>query len=375
MKIGIDLSQVIYGGGVPVYTRNLFSHLLLIDDHNDYCLLGGSLRRLGELKTVIGEIAGGAIPDAKVNIKTYPLSSAMADFCWNKIGFPPIETLAGELDVFHSSDWAQPSAKKAKLITTIHDLGFLRFPELADPHVVEVQKRRLQKVKDLGVSVIAVSEATKKETVELLGIKQEKISVIYEATPADAVNFQFDENSPASKELRLRLGIHKPYFVAYGSQAPRKNIKRIIEAFNIVKRKINFQLVIVGEYSPTGKLPKEAIVTGFLPRLSMLDILAGSSGLLFPSLYEGFGLIILEAFTLGVPVLTSDLSSMPEVAGGSAILVDPSNTEAIADGINRLLKNKGRLVKAGKKQASLFSWEKSARQTLKFYEKILGFAH
>lgn len=361
MKIGIDISQIVYGTGVSVYTQNLVKALLTIDRRNNYLLLGGSWRRQGELRRFVRECR----QIRKVRSRILPFPPTLADFFWNKLHVLPIERLVGLVDVFHASDWTQPPAKRARLVTTIHDLGFLEWPESVHPQVLAAQKRRLEWVKKEADLVIAVSEATKKEVAERLEIPEKKVMAIHEGVPEDAKKFTL---LPAkAKRLKLSLGITKPYVFAYGSQAPRKNIDRIIEAFKPLK---DYQLVIVGEYRSEKRLAEGVVLTGFLPRQELLSLFAGAEALVFPSLYEGFGLPILEAFVLGVPVVTSNISSMPEVAGKAAVLVDPFDVQDITRGLEKALKERERLVKLGFKQAKQFSWQKTAKQTLKVYEAL-----
>jgi len=353
MRIGIDISQIVYGTGVSLYTDNLVKSLLKVDRKNKYLFFFSSLRRKR--------------PDI-AKIKSFKIPPTVLDLLWNRLHFLPIESFIGDVDVFHSSDWTQPPAKKAKLVTTIHDLSFLRFPETVDPKVFSVQKRRLAWVKKEVDAVIAVSQATKKEIIDLLGIPEKKIFVVYEALPDDVKNLI--GRAKRNKSLEKRLGINKPYFFAYGSQAPRKNIFRLLKAFERVRRKADCQLVIVGPFSTISRLPEGVVAAGFLPRKELLSLFSQAKGLAYPSTYEGFGLPILEAFALGVPVLTSNLSSMAEVAGDGAVLVNPRSTDEIAQGLEKILKG-GKEIEAlkrkGRKRLSLFSWKKAARQTIKVY--------
>ncbi len=361
MKIGIDISQLIYGGGVAVYTDNLIKNLLAVDKENDYTFFFSALRK------DLNPSLASELP----NLKKFKLPQTVLDFLWNKLHLLPIEYLLGEIDVFHASDWTQPPRKKAKTVTTIHDLSFLRWPNTVDPLVYQVQKRRLERVKKEADAIIAVSEATKKEIMELLQIPEEKITVIHEALPQDISQ---DDRRPLSNKLANRLGIDKPYLIAYGSRAPRKNIKRVISAFKSLRNKLNYQLVIIGGYKGKSVLPKGVIVPGFLPRKQMINLLANAKALVFPSLYEGFGLIILEAFILSVPVLTSNVSSMPEVAGNAALLVDPYSEAEIAKAMEKICTDselRKKLRKRGRERLKAFSWKRAARQTLKVYQKVL----
>jgi len=371
MKIGIDISQTIYPGGVSEYTKNLVKALLSIDKQSQYTLFFSSLRR-----SQPGFLDGMG---TEARLKEFKIPPTILDFFWNRLHIFPVEWLAGDVDVFHASDWTQPPAEKAKVVTTIHDLSFLRWPKSVHPKVLAVQKRRLQRVKKEAAAIIAVSQATKKEIMELLGISEERITVIYEALPSGVKSVKAEIESREGQDwlerLKKRYGIQKPYFFAYGSSAPRKNISNIIQAFSRGKQiRKSYQLIIVGNFEPKGKLPKEVKLLGFLPRREMLALFSGAQALLYPSLYEGFGLPILEAFCLGVPVVTGNSSSMAEVAGKAAILVDPHQAETIKQGMERSLQPKisKKLVELGKERLDDFSWKKAARETLAVYRSLGG---
>lgn len=366
MKIGIDISPIVYGSGVSAYTRNLVENLLRIDKSNRYTLFFSSLRR---------ELTGFAVTGygLRVILKTFKLPPTLLDILWNKLHVLPVENFVGNVDVFHASDWTQPPAKSAKLVTTIHDLSFLNAAETVHPKVYAAQKRRLKWVKKEADAVIAVSEATKTDVVELLQIDPEKVHVVYEALPEDVKKLKVE--SEKLKVLREKYEIEKPYILAYGSQAPRKNIERLIAAFEHFRlQNADFQLVISGEYKPEGldeAEKKEIVVTGFLPRENYLTLLSGARALAYPSLYEGFGLPILEAFYFGVPVLTSDCSSMPEVGGDAAIYVHPTSIDSIVEGLKEATGNNvDDNIKRGRERVKEFSWEKAAKETIGIYEKI-----
>ncbi|MFH1601803.1 MAG: glycosyltransferase family 1 protein [Candidatus Shapirobacteria bacterium] len=359
MKIGIDLSPVVYGTGVSVYLKNLAETLLKIDQKNDYVFFFSSLRRsLSE--------SGITLKGENFSVKNFKMPPLLLETLWNQLHLFPVEKFIGEIDVFHASDWAQPPAQKTKIVATIHDLSFLRWPQTAHPQVLAAQKRRLAWVKKEAAKIIAVSEATKKEIIELLGIEEKRIEVVYEALPDDLVQIK-------PKVSLKKFGITKSFVMASGSQSERKNISRTIKAFALLKNKLNLQLAITGEYKPEDKLDSDIIVTGFISRPEWAGLLKAAKALVYPSVYEGFGLPILEAFYLGVPVVTSNLSSMKEIAGRAALLVDPYSSESIAKGIEKIVSSREankNLKRLGKKRLKDFSWEKAARKTLKIYEQV-----
>lgn len=173
MRIGIDISQVVYEGtGVSEYTKRLVQALLKHDSDNEYVLFFSSLRRKFPKSKF-------QISNRKIKFCIYPFPPLLLDLIWNRLGIIPIEWLTGPLDVFISSDWTQPPANKAKLVTIVHDLSPLKFPSEHHQKIVNVHKRRLNKVKQFCHVIICDSKATKHDLIQLLGVKETKIKVIY----------------------------------------------------------------------------------------------------------------------------------------------------------------------------------------------------
>lgn len=362
MQIGIDVSPIVYGTGVSMYTKNLVENLLQIDQKNKYKLFFSSLRQ---------KFPG--LESNNFELKQTKIPPTLLDILWNKLHIIPIEAFTGKLDLFHCSDWTQPPTKSTPTITTIHDLSFLRWPESAHPKVLKAQKRRLKWVKQEANQIIAVSRATKKEIIDLLNISDKKITVIYEGLSEDVKEF-------TSYELRVtglkeKYNIGDKYIFAFGSQAPRKNIQRLIKSYELLVKNYEFEkfnLVIAGRYKTERELPNGVITTGFLNREELLHIFSQSQALVYPSTYEGFGIPILEAFALNVPVITSNCSSMAEIADKAAVLVEPKSVKSIKQGIKEVLADKQKqkdLIKKGNKRLADFSWKKTAQQTLEVYKK------
>jgi len=213
---------------------------------------------------------------------------------------------------------------------------------------------------------------------EILGLPEKKIKVVYEAAPEDLKPVK---DKKISQKLFKKYNLDGDYLLSVATLEPRKNLKRIIEAFKMLKTK-NLKLVITGkpgweDLNTLGfkKGNNNTIFTGYLKKREDLAALYSQAlGLVYPSLYEGFGLPILEAMKCGCPVLTSNISSMPEVAGQAAILVDPLDVEEIARGLSELVNNQDlrkSLAKKGLAQVKKFSWEKTAQETLKVYEQAV----
>jgi glycosyltransferase involved in cell wall biosynthesis len=380
MKVGIDISQIVYEGtGVAVYTRSLVEALLQVDEENEYLLFGSSLRHRHFLNEFFKGLAA-----KNVRRKFLFLPPKLLEFLWNGIHVLPIENFTGDLDVFHSSDWLEPPTREAKRITTIHDLAVFKYPETFAPRgghdIVENQKRKLHFVKHYSDLVIAVSETTKKDAMEILGIPEKKIKVIYEA--ADPIYFQHSPELVA--EVKKKFQIEGDYLLCVGTREPRKNLEKAVLAFaELAAANKDLSLVIAGKFGwgeeslgaklQAVKLGQKVKILGFIEREDLARLYSGATAFVYPSLYEGFGLPILEAMSCGCPVITSDLGSMKEIAGEAAMLVSPQNPEEIANAFSKIYRNKKtaqELRLKGLKRAKEFSWEKTALQTLEAYRLL-----
>lgn len=174
MIIGIDISQIAHEEtGVANYTKNLVSQLVKVDDHNEYILFFSSLRKK------LGDSLVEYLKNPRVKLKTYRIPPTLLELLWNRWHILPIEYFIGEVDVFFTSDWLEPPAKKAKKVTTIHDLIVFKHPEGLVSKIVTVQKRKLNWVKKESKLVICDSQATKKDVLEILGIEENKLKIIY----------------------------------------------------------------------------------------------------------------------------------------------------------------------------------------------------
>jgi glycosyltransferase involved in cell wall biosynthesis len=223
---------------------------------------------------------------------------------------------------------------------------------------------------------ISISKSTKKDLIEILKINPNKIQTVYLAVEDD---FKIIRSPKKIEKIKKKYKLNQPFIFYCGSISPRKNILRMLEAFNEIKDKIphNFYLTgnaewkmsIVSKYIKENDLDRRVIKIGFVDEDDLPGIYNLADLLLFPSLYEGFGLPILEAQACGCPVLTSNVTSCPEVAGDGAHIVDPYSVDEIRDGILKIIKDnnyKEQLIKKGFENIKRFSWEKSARKILEF---------
>jgi glycosyltransferase involved in cell wall biosynthesis len=349
MRIAIDISQIVYGTGVSTYTKNLVQNLLKIDKEDEYLLFAGALRRRNDVLNIF--------PQTKV----FPIPPTLADVIWNKFHILPIEKLIGQVDVLHTSDWSEPPSSAFK-VTTVHDLYPLKYPKMVHPRILDVHKRKISWVLQESKRIIVPSESTKNDLLEL-GAEENIVRVIPEAP-------SLSRTTSAEVDLtKKKYNLQGDYVIAIGV-TPLKNTKRIIEAFNLSRAGENLKLVLVGR--PTNieiEQERNVRMLGYVPQSDMGALLTGSRALVFTSLYEGYGIPILDAFNCGVPVVTSNISSMPEVAGEAAVFVDPYDVNSIADGIMKALKGPKGLIDKGLIRVKDFSWEKTAKMTLDVYKE------
>ncbi len=382
MKIGIDISQIVYQGtGVASYTSSLVEAFSKVGTNNRYVLFGSSLRNKQFLTDFSHKFDKQTF---KSKFSFFP--PKFLEFLWNGIHIVPIETFTGRLDVFHSSDWLEPPTSKAKRITTVHDFIVYKYPQAFTPRgghdIVKNQKRKLFFVKQYSDLIIAVSQTTKQDAINILKIPEEKIKVIYEA--ADPIYFPREKEE--IKKIKEKFGIESDYFLCVGTREPRKNLNRVIMAFAQAEKDFpNMSLVIVGKYGwgednfsrllgdKQTKLKERIKILGYVEKLDLAKLYAGARAFVYPSLYEGFGLPILEAMASGCPVITSNIGSMKEITGSAAILCDPESIESISQSLIKVLKEDEKDLRMKSLQkAGEYSWDKTALQTLEAYHSLVA---
>jgi len=360
MRIGIDISSVPYGTGVSRYTSNLTRSLTTQFSQEEYVLFGSSLRLKKQLEKFAKSISGN------VTLSIHSMPPKLQSLFFNLLHLP-IENYTGDLDIFHSWDWYTPATKRAALVTTIHDLSAIKFPKETHPEIVSHHKQSLKWIKKEASAIIAVSQATKKDIVSLLQIDPKRVHVVYEALPLES-NMKIKKEDV--KKVEKKYSITKPFILAVASQEPRKNLDRIIQSWE--EYKSEYQLVLVGKPGFIQIEPQpELIITGFIEGKELATLYSEAKCLVYASLYEGFGLPILEAFYHQTPVVTSNISSMPEIAGNASVLVDPTQINSIAAGISKAINQSQSLIQKGKKQLEKFAWKKTAEDTHKVYQRAL----
>jgi glycosyltransferase involved in cell wall biosynthesis len=377
MIIGIDISSIPYGTGVSDYTLNLVRNLLKIDKVNTYKLFFSSFRQ--PLPKEISTFA------AHPNVKIYHfhLPPSLLEILWNRLHWFPVEQFIGPCDVFHTWEWTQPPVKTTKTITTVHDFVPFLFPENQDPKTITAFTGKFHWASLECSHFICVSKNTQADLLHLFPkIPISKTSVIYEA--AEDKYEQFQKLSPAEKKEKTDVISHqyglKKFILAQGTREPRKNLDRLVSAFLLFKTnnpKSTVELAICGKYgwgkdvSPPDD--NSIKILGYIPEKDMVALHASAVCLCYPSLYEGFGLPVVKSMEVGTPVITSDNSSLPEITGQAAILVNPVNVQEIAMALENVIKSlplRRKLINLGLHQSLRFSWSKTASETLKLYESL-----
>jgi len=285
-----------------------------------------------------------------------------------------------KIDLFISPDGWTCLNTKIKNINVIHDLNFEHYPSFI-PFLKRIYYKyffpRFAKKAD---RLITVSQFSKRDIERLYKIDREKISVIYNAASDDF--FEIDEVDKKKTVQAITNGV--PYFVFVGSAHKRKNVERIMHAFDQFREKhAQFKFVFAGSNKYWDENIKETyyqlkhkwdiVFTGYLSTTEMNEVVSSAVALVYPSLFEGFGVPIVEGFAAGVPVITSNITSMPEVAGEAALLVNPLSITDIVNAMETIATNeqlRKKLIQMGKERNSHFSWEKSAQQ---FWNLILEF--
>lgn len=368
MKIGIDVTQIQYqGSGVATYTLELVKHLIKQFPEHEFVFYGASLRQLGLLRQLLE-----AFDVKKILL---PAPNSLQDFVFNRWGGLPIEVFVGQVDIFHASDWTMPKAQHAQLVTTIHDLTVLKYPQYQHPKIIATHTARLKRVQQLHPAIIADSQATKNDLIKMLQTDPNSIKVIHLAASPDFNQFaNLDRHSRAEKIQRTKAKYNLSNYLLYvGTSEPRKNLARTIESFKQLKANYHdLELVLVGKYGWGEKLNAPGVrKLGFVEQTDLPAIYAGAQTFVYPSIYEGFGLPVLEAMTVGTPVVTSKRGSLAEVAGPGAIVVNPTDVTEITQGIVASINYRAKWRELGLKQAKKFSWSKTATQTMGLYEELL----
>lgn len=372
-RITIDYTPAYeQGGGIGRYVRELVAALALIDSENSYDLF------------VSGASQSPFLVGKNFRWKLTRVTPEWLARLWYRLSLPlPVEVFVGETSLFHATDFVlPPTLSCTKTVLTVHDLSFVRVPETASPRL----RAYLGKVVPLSVGradhVLSDSQATKDDIVDIYGVEPSKITVLLSGVDSRFVPVSF---FPLTMRSKYGIGDH-PYLFTIGTVQPRKNYSRLIRALAILRDKgFDLILVIAGG---KGWLEDEMYRTlqetrmhdyvkliGYADEADIPVLYSFAACLVFPSLYEGFGLPVLEAMACGTPVITSNVSSLPEVGGDAVRLIDPLNLDELVYAIEQVLTSEDLrqdMIQRGLKRAKSFTWERSARQLRNVYDMMLS---
>ncbi|MDX2141054.1 MAG: glycosyltransferase family 1 protein [Chloroflexota bacterium] len=362
------------GGGIGRLTRELITTLGRQHDENQYRLFVAGAQRT-QLPTA---------PAPRFEWRPTRITPVNLARLWHRLHLPLlVETFTGQVDLYHATDFTlPPTLPGTRTLLTVHDLSFVRVPETASPRLKAYLDVVVPRSCRRADHILADSQATKDDLVELYQLPSDKITVLLSGVDA---RFQHvaDRQMRAAVREKYKLG-QQPYIFAIGTVQPRKNYSRLIEALaQLRERGQDLMLVIAGgkgwledpiyQTLDTLRLRDQVRFIGFADDADLPALYSEARCLAFPSLYEGFGLPILEAMACGTPVITSNVSSMPEAAGDAALLVSPTDVNAITAALAQVLSNdnlRQSLVERGYRQATRFTWDTSARQLQSVYASL-----
>lgn len=366
MLIGIDASRAVTAQrtGTETYSLHLIRALLNLGSGHRFRLYTNGRASLSS-------------PDAEVEIRSIPFPRL-----WTHLRLSA-EMALRPPDVLFVPAHVIPLIHPAASVVTVHDLGYLHYPESHrawDRRYLDWSTRWSARQ---AAAVLVDSTATGRDLVQAYGISPAKIHVVYLGRDE---SLRRVEDLDLVARTRARYNLGERYLLYVGTLQPRKNLARVVEAFARVISQLDLsdvQLVLAGKkgwsydalfarVSQLG-LDSRVIFPGYVPDADLPALLSGAIAFVYPSLYEGFGIPVLEAGACGVPVITSNTSSLPEVAGDAAILVDPHDVDAIADAMCRIITDealRAELARRGLENVKRFSWEKCARETLAVLEQV-----
>lgn len=367
MRIAIDIRSTLKKEktGIGYYTLNLINSLANIDKENDY-ILYSKIRFLS------------------FNKRPPRLPAKNFRHCIDRFDLGPPKVLKN-IDIFHTSSFDIAPASGAKFAVTVHDIIPKVFPQGHPKDVLEKMDKLLECVLAAASVILADTKCTASDLTRYYPHQAgHKVKVVYPGV-GDEFCVLPQEAKNLYKKTLLKYNIYSNYIIYVGTIEPRKNIDGLIKAYKTLKsgQAIKQPLVITGMkgwmYDDIFRLvkdlglKKDIIFTGYVPREDLKVLYNFADTSVYPSFYEGAGLPVLEAFKCGCPVVTSNVSSMPEFAGDAAVLIDPYKIDSIAEGIYSVLRDsefRKALVEKGLKRASLFTWDMTAKNLLEIFKEL-----
>jgi glycosyltransferase involved in cell wall biosynthesis len=368
VRIAID-ARKLRDYGIGTYIRNLVRHLARIDQSTEYVLI---------VQPADIEI------DAELGPNFRTVADWSRSYSIREQFTIPLDLRREAVDLFHAPHYVLPPLTPCKSVVTIHDCIHLRFPQYLPSRLGYVYARSsLWVATHRATRVLTVSETSKRDILRYFRVPESKIDVIYNAIDERLGGAPSVEDV---EQVRERYQLNDPFVLYAGNIKPHKNLERLIEAFNTLRRGglEHAKLLIIGDevskYATLRravhrhKLHKHVRFLGFVPDKTLASLYRLASVFVFPSLYEGFGLPPLEAMAAGTPVITSNVSSLPEVVGTAAILIDPYEPDEIAHAMRRVLTDEALredLRARGLARVKEFSWDRSVRRVREIYGEVL----
>ncbi|MGB1252165.1 MAG: glycosyltransferase family 4 protein [Candidatus Promineifilaceae bacterium] len=377
-RIGIDVTSALtQGGGIGRYTRELVHAISEQDSHNQYQLFSAKL--------VAEPPVDNPLPFCdNFAYKAGPLNERWLYRLWYRARFPlPVQVISGRLDLFHSPDFVLPPvAGNIPTLLTVHDLSFVHFADVYVPSLVSYLNKVVPWSVKRATHILADSEATKRDLISIYGVSAEKITTLYAGV---SPHFRPITNAQSLQTMRQKYDLgDAPYLLSVGTVQPRKNYRMLIRAFAPIAKRFPHNLAIAGgkgwlfddilaEIEAQG-LTGRVKFLGFVDDEDLPTLYSGATLFAMPSIYEGFGIPILEAMACNIPVVASNASCLPEVVADAGVLLDPDEQQAWTDAIVDLLENPAqgeRLAVLGAEQGRKFTWGKSAEQLIKLYHQLI----
>jgi glycosyltransferase involved in cell wall biosynthesis len=376
MRIAVNAQSYEAGNpsGIATYTEYLYKYIWNMDMTNKYVFFASKVSR---------ELKNHAKDRVKFHSAPSPRANKYVRVGWENIVFP-IQLCLNNVDLLHCVNYSLPFAVpvRIKKVITVHDLIWFKFPEYFPKDTLFAAKKRLLHACSVADCIITVSENTKTDVLEVSHCKEEKVAVIHEGIDIKHFNRAPKEDSLATV-IRSKYSLPQQFILWVGSYRKHKNVENLCKAFALAKEKhkLAHKLVLCGP-----RLLQEEAVNDILKNFGNNIMVIGpveyeelpviyklADAFLFPSLYEGFGLPVLEAMASGIPVITSNTSSLPEVAGDAALLVNPLCVDEIAEALTRVIEDNElrlTLIAKGIERAGKFSWEDTAYKTLKLFSEV-----
>ncbi len=375
MRIGFDVRPFLKEEtGVGTYFKNILFSLAKIDKANEYYLFSSSLKdRFSPTKIP---------PLTKMHFREFPYPVKAVNFVWYQLGWPPLDFFfKNKLDLTHSPT-PLPLPTKGKKIVTVYDIFFLDFPEMADREARRNFARRIERTLQKAQGIVTISRFTEQQLTQRFDVDRDKIKIVYPGV--DRTYWESVEHESLG-QTKAAYDLPSEFLLFVGASEPRKNLLNLIEALKLIHgRHKKITLVLVGREGQDFKNVNSRIrelnldpwvkIVGYLDENDLKNFYWLASVFVYPSLWEGFGIPLLEAMACGVPVVTSQTSALPETAGEAAVYFDPKSPEDMAEKIIQVLEDENlrqRLISEGKERIRAFGWEKAASDVLSFYEFVI----